>query len=514
MKKLHSFFCAVVMMIVFLAALFGYGLFSVEEMSSLSLFNVGYDVIAMLLSVVLFVCCILDGTMKDAGRRRFMFLIFCNFLAMVLDSTSYFLEGNAALRNIHNTGMAVIFVLDYVVYYMLLEYLVTSLELQREKVVKALLIVFGIIAVVSGVVALFNIRYPIYYLVDESGSYSRLPLYILNTLFKFLISLAIFVILIIYRKKLKRYQIIAVACYAVGLDVLVLCCQIDGLYVEYAVILLLLLIMYIILNVENGTLNALTKKELDTAKTIQASILPNLFPDYVDVPEFEIFALMTPAKEVGGDFYDFFMLDEKRFAFLIGEVSSHDVGGALFMAVAKSMINMGAQLGGTPADVLEKVNKRIVSSDYSAMSAKVWLAFLDISTGHLIYASAGVPRIYVQDQEVEGIFREENFRVVPPVGETMEPGYQNAEADLVPGDRIYLYTSGIPSSGRQDGEVFGEDRLLSTLNENLEKNNETLCGTVQETIDAFRGDLPQHDDITMLSFTFKKAKTEPAEVEA
>ena len=280
---------------------------------------------------------------------------------------------------------------------------------------------------------------------------------------------------------------------------------------DYGVILLLVLIMYVILNLETGNKGAVTQMEFDTAKKIQASILPNLFPDFVDVPEFEIYAQMVPAGEVGGDFYDFFMLDENRIAFLVGDVISHDVGGALFMAVSKSMLNMGSQLGGTPADVLKGVNKRMKDADYQSMQARVWLGCLDIRTGHLIYSSAGVPMLAVQDQEVEGIFRYEKFEDTPALGEAADPGYQDQEVNLVPGDRIFLYTEGIPSSLDPSGERFGEERLLAVLNENLEQTNEDLLKSVQQRVGDFMGSAHQTSDITMLGFTFKKPKGEAAE---
>ena len=226
----------------------------------------------------------------------------------------------------------------------------------------------------------------------------------------------------------------------------------------------------------------------------------------MDVPEFDIYAEMSPAREVGGDFYDFFMLDEDRFAFLIGDVSSHSVGGALFMAVTKSMINMGSQLGGTPGEILSNVNQRITESKITDMMARVWLGFLEIGTGHLVYANAGSCVQAILNHEVSEDFRLMEFSDSPLIGEKAGYVYQNSEAMLRPMDRIFLYTDGIASTKRKDGTAFGDERLLMTLNKNLQDKNESLCEKVKKAIVEFLGDEQQSNDITMLGFTYKGAE--------
>ena len=497
---------AAVMLAGFAFALFVYGSFGVENIDSISLFNIGYDVIAMVLSIILFLCCILDGLQNDSDRRTFMMLLFFDFFAMALDSSSYFLEGKAEFRWYHITDMTIVYILDYVIYYLLLVYLVTALDLRKEKPARILLWISGILSAGFAVSTLFNIKYPLYFQVNEAGEYSRGSLYFMNTLVKVVITIVILLLIITYRKKIKPYQFKAVLGYCIALDILLFVDHFAEFYIEYGAILLLLLIIYIILNVEKGNKGAVMEKEFATAKNIQASLLPNLFPDYVDVPEFEIYALMDPAREVGGDFYDFFMLDDMHFAFLLGDVSNHDVGGALFMAVSKSMLNMGAKLSDSPAEVLNGVNKRIVNGDFNNMHARVWLAFLDISTGHLTYSGACYPHLAVQDQETGGTFRYEEFPETPSMGEAKDPCYRNAEVNLVPGDRIFLYTAGVTDSRNKDREAFGQKRLLDTLNDNISLNNEELCHTLKDRIEEFCGEEQRNLDITMLCFTFKKPK--------
>ncbi len=512
-KKIINSIPMAIMLGLFVVDLFIYGSGSIEGMDNWSLFNIGYDVIAMFLAIILYICCILDGMQKASDRWKFLLLIFFDFTCMALDSATYFMNGIPALRYVQNTLMAFVFLLDFVIYYLILEYVTILMDIRKERTIRINLFLFWIGMIVFNVMSFVNLFTPVFYEIDAMGVYCRGPLYIIADLYRCLVAVAIFFIVFLTRNRVKRYKLVAAAGFSIATIVLMITDEFfDILYIDYGVILLLLLIFYFIINVENGDRGAVTDREFATAKRIQTGLLPNLFPDFVDVPEFEIYALMSPAREVGGDFYDFFMLDEKHFAFLIGDVSSHDVGGALFMAVSKSMLNMGSQLSKTPAEVLNGINRRILDSDFNDMHTRVWLAFLDISTGHLIYSGAGIPKLAVQDQEINGEFRYEFLPETPALGEEAEPGYENMEVDLVPGDRIFLFTRGILSACRKNGETYGNERMLGFLNRNLEKNNEELCKVVQDDITEFWGEEHQPVDITMLCFTFKQplGKGDPA----
>ncbi len=503
-RKILYLLAIAVMLLMFIGSMTLCGIFGVEEMDGVDVFNIGYDMIAMLLSLVLFICCILDGMQNDSDRGTFLLLIFFDLIAMALDGISYCLEGNPALRYFHNIFMAGVFLLDYLLYYLILKYQTMILDIRNERSVMIVLKMFKYITAFLGFFALVNIFTPIYYEIDAMGQYSQAAYYFVNSSYRVVVPLAGFALLLAYRKQIKPFRIAAVVGYDILTIVLVIIEYYVGFYIDYGVILLLLFVFYMILNVENGNKGAVMKRELAIAKRIQAGLLPNVSPDYVDIPEFEIYTQMTPAREVGGDFYDFFMLDDTHFAFLLGDVSVHNVGGSLFMAISKAMLNMASRSEATPADALNDVNKRIKDGNYNNMCAKVWLAFLDISTGHLVYSGAGIPRIAVQDQEVYGVFRYECPPETPALGETAEFVYYNMEADLVPGDRVFIFSDGVISSGQKKGKIYGYDRLLDFLNKNLDKNNEELCHAVQNNIKEFCGEENQHTDVTMLCCTFKQ----------
>ena len=504
-NKILKFIPIMLMLALSFVNLFIFASYGIEGMNSWPLFNVGYHAVAMLLSIILYFCCIMDGMQRSAHRRKFLLLICLNFLAMAFDSASYFMDGVPSDRYLRNTLLVIVFILDYVIYYLILDYMTSFQEIRMARTVRFTLFAFKVLMVIFGILGIVNLFTPVYFRIDELGHYYRMPLYILNFLYKALVNVVMIAFMILYRKQIKRYKMAPAIGFAFASVLLLLTDQfLDIFYIDYGVILLLLLIFYVILNVENGYKGAVTQKEFATAKNIQASLLPSLFPDFVDVPEFEIYALMSPAREVGSDFYDFFMLDKSHFVFLIGDVSAHDVGGALFMAVSKSMLNMGSQLSKTPAEVLEKVNERIIKGDFTDISTRVWLGFLDICTGQLTYASAGVPKLAVQDQEQGGKFRYEYMPDTPALGVTPSPKYENLEVTLVPGDRLFLFTTGILYSYRRTGETYGNERMFNFLNSSLEKNNEELCKSLQDDVHDFWGKEQQPVDITMLCFTFKQ----------
>lgn len=240
--------------------------------------------------------------------------------------------------------------------------------------------------------------------------------------------------------------------------------------------------------------------ELSVATTIQNSMLPNLFPDFTDVPEYDMFASMSPAREVGGDFYDFFMVDPDHLAVLIADVSDKGVGAALFMAISKSMIKMRAQMGGSPAEVISYVDKRISETNDAGMFVTLWLGYIDLNTGHTVACNAGhdYPAIACNN----GDFVVEKSKHGSPIAFLPGMPFPEIEFDLKPGDRIVLYTDGVPEAKNPEGERFGVERMVEVLNANRQENNKTTLEKLREAVNTFAGEEPQFDDMTMLGITY------------
>ncbi len=237
--------------------------------------------------------------------------------------------------------------------------------------------------------------------------------------------------------------------------------------------------------------------ELDVARNIQASMLPCIFPPFPQREEFSIFAAMEPAKEVGGDFYDFFLVDDDHLALVMADVSGKGVPAAMFMVIAKTLLKNSAQTGLSPKAVLEKVNNQLCENNDAEMFVTVWLGILEISTGRMLCANAGheYPAIRRSGGQFE-LFRDKHGFVLAGMENAK---YREYELNLAPGDALFVYTDGVAEATDAQNQLYGTDRMLSALNRSPEADCEGLLRTLRSDIDAFVGDAPQFDDITMLA---------------
>ena len=234
--------------------------------------------------------------------------------------------------------------------------------------------------------------------------------------------------------------------------------------------------------------------ELNVAKDIQMQMLTREFPER---EEFSLFASMTPAKEVGGDFYDCYMIDDDHLALTVADVSGKGVPAALFMAVSKTMLKNRTMIGGTPSAILKDVNNWLCEGNDNCMFVTVWLGILTISTGVLISANAGHENPGVRSGD--GTFTLIRTEHGSPLGLMTGMEYEDEEYTLAPGSALFEYTDGIPEANDSDGSMFGEERLESVLSEvHLDDTPEDIMNKVRAAVDEFAKDTPQYDDLTML----------------
>ncbi len=237
--------------------------------------------------------------------------------------------------------------------------------------------------------------------------------------------------------------------------------------------------------------------ELSIATEIQASMLPCIFPPYPERTEFELYASMQPAKEVGGDFYDFFLVDDNTLALVIADVSGKGVPAALFMVITKTLIKNNAQNGMAPAQVFETVNNLLCENNRAGMFVTALMGYLDIPTGRFCYVNAGhTPPLL---RRAGGAFQA--LRLKPGLVLAGLEGipYKQHEQMLCPGDELFLYTDGITEMMNPEAELFGEERLLDAANQNAGKTFANLLTCVQYETFRFAGEAEQADDITMLA---------------
>ncbi|HBI51698.1 MAG TPA: hypothetical protein DDX72_02835 [Ruminococcaceae bacterium] len=246
--------------------------------------------------------------------------------------------------------------------------------------------------------------------------------------------------------------------------------------------------------------------ELNLATQIQNSMLPTFFPPFPDRTEFDLFADMKPAKEVGGDFYDFFFIDEEHLGLVIADVSGKGVPAALFMMMSKMLVKNYAMTGLPPAEVLNRANASICENNKNKMFVTVWFGVLDITTGHIKAANAGheYPMIRKPGGQFE-IFKDKHGFVL---GAMKKKRYTEYEFDVEPGGTLFVYTDGAAEAANAGNELFGTGRMLETLNSDPDALPETLLKNMTEAINRFVGDAPQFDDLTMLCIKYNgKTKT-------
>lgn len=241
--------------------------------------------------------------------------------------------------------------------------------------------------------------------------------------------------------------------------------------------------------------------ELDVAKHIQASMLPSDFPAFPERNEFNVYATMTPAKEVGGDFYDFFMVDRTHLAVVMADVSGKGVPAALFMMIGKTLIKDHTKPGESLGDVFTDVNNLLCASNSEGMFITAFEGVLDLETGELRYVNAGheIPYICRKNDNFEPHKVKAGFVLAGM--EQMQ--YKEGSLQLEVGDRLFLYTDGVPEATNADNELYGSERLCQCLNLNKDTTPEVLLQRVEGDVDMFVGGAPQFDDITMLCLEYK-----------
>ena len=241
--------------------------------------------------------------------------------------------------------------------------------------------------------------------------------------------------------------------------------------------------------------------ELSVATQIQADMLPCIFPAFPERTEFDIYASMTPAKEVGGDFYDFFLLDDDHLAMVIADVSGKGVPAALFMVISKTLIKNQAQIYSSPKEILEKVNNLLCANNREGMFVTVWLGIMEISTGKVMAANAG--HEYPAVRKADGMFEllKDKHGMVAGVMQDMK--YTEYEMEIEEGGCLFVYTDGVPEATNAQNQLFGTDRMVAALNREPSAPPEQLLINVKGAVDEFVGEAPQFDDLTMLAMERK-----------
>lgn len=257
---------------------------------------------------------------------------------------------------------------------------------------------------------------------------------------------------------------------------------------------------YMVRNEQIAVKEERDRTELALAGRIQASMLPNVFPPYPDRKDFEIYASMTPAKEVGGDFYEFFFVDDHHLCIMIADVSGKGIPAALFMMATMILLENNVKMGKSPAQTLSDINTAICNKNIEDMFVTVWLGIIDLSTGKMICANAGheYPMLKKPGERYE-IIKDKHDLVL---GAMKGWKYDEYELLMEPGASLFLYTDGLSETINPQEKMFGTDRILEQLNTNPNCSTEETLTGMKEAVDKYIDGKEPFDDLTMMNFAY------------
>ena len=486
-------------LLIFLTAFFLY-LRGINTLLPIYVFNVGLDILSMTMGYVLFICCIIDVQKNGTNLRYLLMLLNAAYIACFTDAGAWLVDGIPSLRLLN--------IADNTLYYMCapLEacffwlYTMTYLGLDN-KIVRFLgrIVVLGL--VIPIVLRFVNLFTGIYFIVTPEGIYERSTYYIFSMFYSFFALISALAAVIIERKKLQKFQIYTFFIYAIApITVGIISAAIYGLSLTPSVVTLSIFLMYGILNVSQGREKAVADRDLALASSIQENVLPKTFPYLPDRKEFDLYASMNPAKEVGGDFYDFFMVDDDHLCLVIADVSGKGIPAALFMMVSRTLIKNRALLGEEPEKVLYEVNNQLCENNEAELFVTVWMAVISLSTGKGFAVNAGHEHPALRHKD--GLFELVSYKHSMAVAAMENIKFKQHEFQLAPGDTLFVYTDGVAEATNSSDELFGTERMINSLNSVPGATPEMLLVNMTSSIDSFVKDAKQFDDITMLAFTY------------
>ncbi len=465
-------------------------------------YNLGVDTLGIAVCIVLYYGCMSgkDGTQDTT--YLFVALLLTNGFALFCDECAWLVQGVPSLR-IWNIIVNVLFYANGVLLlYQFWRYTRSALQL-NSKLMQRATTLLQISLVPALLLCYANLFTPLYFSVDELGVYRRESLFPLSYAYA-LLCVGVLLVGLSRSSAPRRQKNVVISFAAIPLLNAVLTFGTFGISTQYVATLLSVVLIYSVVFADRSKALAATETELNMASGIQAHMLPSTFPPFPGRKEFGIYATMHPAKEVGGDFYDFFLIGEDHLGLVVADVSDKGVPAALFSMIAKTMLKSHTQTWRNPEYVLREVNALLSENNEADMFVTVWLGVLDISTGTLTYADAGHEKLL--------LCQDGAWRFLPKTGgvalamfapealELMSEKYQfhNETIQLHPGDVIFQYTDGVTEAANAHSEAFGDERLLDAMNSAPSAEPEKLLPHVRAKIDAFVAGAEQFDDITML----------------
>ena len=479
------------------------GLFEIPRITGAALFNVGVDLLGLFVCVALYFGCIDERKIDAAGSAYWlMALIFQIGLSFCNNTLCWCIAGVAKFRTLYLILNEVTKIYDFALVMLFYNYVRRTLDFTGplaewlDKYIFVLIAPFAILVVANTFV-------PINFMVDEQGVFHTLPLYRLVDLYMVIIA-PMAIILLLRCSASRRQKMAAFSFILTPIIHYILTRGAHGYATQYGSTLFAVTQIYGILFSDQNKKLATTQADLATAWKIQDSMLPNDFPAFPERGEFEIFALMDPAREVGGDFYDFFLVDDDHLGIVMADVSGKGIPGAMFMMVSKIILKSRAMMGMSPAEALSETNEAICANNKEDMFVTIWFGVLEIPTGKITASNAGheYPVFKKHDGDYE-LIKDKHGLVIGAYDTSV---YSEYEMQMEPGDKLFLYTDGVPESTNSALKQYGTDRLVAALNEVKDGDPALTLQHVMVSIDAFVKEAEQFDDVTMLCLQYNGKK--------
>ena len=469
-----------------------------DNLESTFAFSIGGELFSIMVSIVL-VASILPSAKRQSGYIRiFVTLLSVGCFVLFLDILQMTVDGlvNYAILN----RVICIFVFASETVFTFFFWLYTTYVLKvKNKSMNVLMVIAGLLLIVFYLIPFINFFYPLYFTIDDMGVYHRVTetWWICRI---YIATIVIFVIISLFLSKEKRKKKIVIIIF-MGLPLVAVGAggYRYGVSILYSSMMVSLVLMYAMLFSNNEKHLYSKSKELSLATNIQQQMLPTIFPAFPGRKEFDVYAIMEPAKEVGGDFYDFFLIDDDHLGIVIADVSDKGVPAALFMMASKIMVQNYAMIGYSPKEVLTRVNKQICSNNQSEMFVTIWFGVLNLKTGVLTASNGGHERPIIKNPD--GHFEVLNDKHNLVVGYFAETPYSEYCIKLEKGSKLYVYTDGV-TEARDNNSQFGMDRLVANLVKLEEQTPDNICKGVLSELRTFMGDNLQFDDITMLCLEY------------
>ena len=465
-------------------------------------FNIGVNLMAGVVCAVIYRSCMRDSAGIGKHNGLFLSLLITSGISVFLAGCAWIVNGVPSLIFWNRLFNVLLFIDNYilVVLFWRFECIVINVNERITRPVNSYIQIFFLPILVC---ILANLICPIFFSVDTQGFYRRENFYPLCLLA--VVPVLLGITAGIFESKGSKRDKLTISSF-VGFPLVILIVSLlkfNTSFLEPAM-LFSLLIIYHLLIAERAKKLAATQTELKMAAGIQESMLPHDFPPFPERTEFDLYASMTPAREVGGDYYDFMMIDDDHLAVLIADVSDKGTPAALFMMSTKNIINYRTRQGGTPAEILTDVNAHVARNNESKMFVTVWMGILDLKSGVMTCTNAGHenPAICGSD----GVFRIFRDKHGMMVGAMPKLKYRDYEITMEPGSKVFVYTDGVPDASNSAEERYGTNRLEIALNRIASGSPEEILHSIRTDVDAFVDGAKQFDDLTMLCLEYKGNK--------